>query len=105
MVDSVGSAGNLPLGPIDPRRESARIESAPGAAGASFEDVLRDSIQNVDKLQHDASEAVQSLEIGEAESYAEVMTAVEKADIAFNMLMEVRNKLVSAYEELLRIRI
>ena len=72
--------------------------------GESFRDVLLDSIRSVDRLQTDAESAIKSVAVGEAESVAEVMTAVEKADLAFRTLMQVRTKLVDAYEELMRLR-
>ena len=107
MVDS-----NIPVDGgygVQPTRENApnaaSTPSSPDASEVSFEDVLRDSIKNVDKLQHDATEAIQKVSTGDADSVAEVMTAVEKADIAFRSLMQIRNKLVDAYEELLRMRI
>ena len=107
MVDS-----NVPVGGgygVQPLREiapgAAATPSSPDASGVSFEDVLSDSIKSVDKLQHDASEAIQKVNTGDADSVDEVMTAVEKADIAFRSLMQIRNKLVDAYEELLRMRI
>ena len=106
MVDS-----NIPVGGgygVYPTRENvpgaSSTSSASDADAVSFEDVLRDSIKNVDKLQSDASEAIQKVSTGDADSVAEVMTAVEKADIAFRSLMQIRNKLVDAYEELLRKR-
>lgn len=105
MVDSVVSAGGFGVQPADPAKKASSGSSPEGPGKASFEDVLRSSIQDVDKLQHDATEAIHKMSTGKADSVAEVMTAVEKADIAFRTLMQVRNKLVDAYEELLRIRI
>jgi flagellar hook-basal body complex protein FliE len=75
------------------------------AGGPGFEAFLRESIASADQLQHDAAAAVESLSAGETDRVTEVMTAVEKADIAFRTLMQVRNKLVDAYEELLRLRL
>ena len=94
--------------PVQPLGGDDKVPSKPAKEGAqkvNFEDVLRGTIQNVDKLQHDASEAVQKMELGESQSFAEVMTAVEKADIAFRTLMQIRNKLVDAYDEIRRMRI
>ena len=77
----------------------------PGQGGKSFADVLLDSIQEANRLQSSADMAIQDLAAGKGDDVAGVMTAVEKADLAFRTLMQVRNKLVDAYEELMRLRI
>ena len=105
MADVPISIGG-PLGGPGPLEDASG--RGPGrsaeAPDVDFQDVLRDTIRDVDRLQNDAETAVKKMAAGEAESVAEVMTAVEKADLAFRTLMEVRNKLVDAYEELLRMR-
>ena len=53
----------------------------------------------------DADSAVQELVQGKTENVSEVLTAVEKADLAFRALMQVRNKLIEAYEEINRLRV
>jgi len=79
----------------------------PGAAagGSSFKNVLLDSIQQVNTMQQDANRAVEHLATGGDISPAEVFSAVQKADLAFRMMMQVRNKLVSAYQEVQSIRV
>ena len=77
-------------------------ESAPGQ-GPAFGDLLRNAIREANQLQHSADAAIQGLS-EDGSNVAEVMTAVEKADLAFRTLMQVRNKLVDAYEELMRLR-
>jgi len=76
-----------------------------GPGGKSFGDILLDSIREADRLQDSADQAIQGLAAGTTDDVAGVMTAVEKADLAFRTLMQVRNKLVDAYEELMRLRI
>ena len=56
-------------------------------------------------MQQQADEAVESLFTGGDASPAEVLTAVQKADLAFRMLMQTRNKLVQAYQEIKDIRV
>ena len=56
-------------------------------------------------MQQDAAAAVEGLATGEDVNPAEVMTAVQKADIAFRMMMQIRNKLVQAYTEIENIRV
>jgi len=76
------------------------------AQGAdSFKNYLLDSIQQVNEMQQQADSAVEKFATGGDVSPAEVLTAVQKADIAFKMMLQIRNKLVSAYEEVEAIRV
>jgi flagellar hook-basal body complex protein FliE len=78
---------------------------AGAAEGADFKNVLLDSIREVNSMQMEANQAVESLATGGDVNPAEVLTAVQKADLAFRMMMQVRNKLVQAYEEVKSIRV
>ncbi len=73
--------------------------------GQDFKSALLDSLEEVNRLQMDAAKGVEKLETGETANMAEVFAAVRKADIAFSMMMEMRNKLVEAYRELQQMRI
>jgi flagellar hook-basal body complex protein FliE len=70
------------------------------AGGSSFADVLKGSIDEVSKLQQDASKAVADLATGKTEDVTGVMSAMEKSDIAFKTLLTIRAKLMEAYEEI-----
>ena len=79
----------------------SKVGGSSGAAGgASFSDLLKNSIDEVSRLQQDASQAVQDLATGKTEDVAGVMTAMEKSDIAFKTLLAIRGKLMDAYEEI-----
>jgi flagellar hook-basal body complex protein FliE len=85
---------------------SGRIGSVQaGPEGSSFKDFLVQSIREVNSMQTDADQAVESMATGGDVSAAEVLTAVQKADIAFRMMMQVRNKMVQAFEEVQNLRI
>lgn len=71
----------------------------------SFKDMLLKSIQDVNSMQQDANKAVETLMTGGDADPAAVMTAVQKADLAFRMLMQMRNKVLSVYQEVKDIRI
>jgi flagellar hook-basal body complex protein FliE len=73
--------------------------------GKSFKNVLIESINDANTLQQPAKRAVEGLFSGEDVNPAEVLTAVQKADLAFRMMMQIRNKLVAAYDEVKNIRI
>lgn len=75
---------------------------APGLedAGASFSDILKNAVQTVDSLHDGAASQVQQLMQGGKGDINDVMIAVEKADVAFQLMMQVRNKIVSAYQDI-----
>lgn len=71
----------------------------------SFKDMLFDSFQEVNNMQLDADKAVNEMFTGGDVSPAEVLTAVQKADLAFRLTMQMRNKLMEVYQEVRDIRI
>jgi flagellar hook-basal body complex protein FliE len=75
------------------------------ASGVSFKDMLTDSIQQVNTMQLEADQAVESMFSGGDVNPAEVLTAVQKADLAFRLTMQMRNKLMEVYQEIKDIRI
>jgi len=74
-------------------------------AGRSFGKVLQESIQEVNRLQVEADSAIDELAIGQTGSVHETMIAVEKADTSFRLMMQVRNKIIDAYHEIMRMQI
>lgn len=88
-----------------PRAASATSATAASTDAGSFKNFLLNSIDQVNSMQQDANRAVEHLATGGDVSPAEVFTAVQKADLAFRMMMQVRNKLVSAYQEVQNIRV
>jgi len=91
-----------PILPIDPAG-SQRVDGS--AKGGDFKSVLLDSLGEVNRLQTEADQGVQRLITGETDNVAEVMAAVNKAGIAFDLLMEIRNKLNDAYQEIQQMRV
>jgi flagellar hook-basal body complex protein FliE len=89
-------------GPTAPTSPTAATGSGPAGAagGTSFADTLKQSIDEVSRLQQDASSAVENLATGQTDNMSGVMTAVEKSDLAFKTLLAIRTKLMDAYEEI-----
>lgn len=73
--------------------------------GGAFKDLLIDSIQHVNNMQTEADQAVETLFTGGDVNPAEVLTAVQKADLAFRLTMQMRNKVMDVYQEIKDIRI
>ncbi len=89
---------------IVPGQSPGTTATAP-ADGKSFKDHLLDSIHEVNSMQQSADQAVEKLASGGDVSPAEVLTAVQKADLAFRMMMQIRNKIMAAYDEVKNIRV
>jgi flagellar hook-basal body complex protein FliE len=92
-LGNIAGAGNVGGG-------ASKVGGAGNAGGASFADTLKNSINEVSRLQQDASKAVQDLATGKTEDVTGVMTAMEKSDLAFKTLLAIRAKLMDAYEEI-----
>ncbi len=89
---------------VDPRR--MRVASpAPVVETPSFKDVLADTVGEVQRLQTEADTSIRKLVAGEITDVTEAMVAVEKADVSFQTMMAVRNKMVAAYEEIMRMQV
>lgn len=103
MADPLGLIGNVggasgPLRPVPP--------APPGKSGEpGFKELLREQIEQVNQLQRDAKEAIEDLAAGRRDDLESVMTATQKADTAFRMLLQVRNKVMDAYKEIKQMRI
>jgi flagellar hook-basal body complex protein FliE len=90
-----------PIGPLGPLK-TGKTEGVEG--GPAFSDILKDSIENVNRLQKEADVMLEKYTKGEA-SQDQVMVAFKKSQIAFEALLQIRNKLVEAFEEVQRMRI
>jgi flagellar hook-basal body complex protein FliE len=91
---------------IDFQRQTGRTK-LPGTdqEGKDFKSLLIDSINEVNKLQNEAEKATVNLATGKTDNIAEVFTAINKAEIAFDTLLQIRNKLMDAYEEIRQMRV
>jgi flagellar hook-basal body complex protein FliE len=67
-----------------------------------FTEVFGNLINSVNSLQMDAAKAQELLATGDADDLHQVMIAVEKSGIAMDLLLEIRNRLVDAYQTLMR---
>jgi flagellar hook-basal body complex protein FliE len=66
--------------------------------------MLAQSLEEVNRLHMAADEAVENLAAGKQKNIHETMIALEKANVAFQLLMQVRNKVISAYETIMRMQ-
>lgn len=84
-----------------------RSLSAPGAAepGKGFGDVLKASMEKVNNFQKEADTAVKELVAGRNKNIHETMLIVERADTSLKLMMQVRNKVLDAYKEIMRMQV
>ena len=78
--------------------------SSPAKTGVSFLDTLKESIEKVNDLQEQADVASSDLVSGSNTDIVQTMVTMEKADISFRLMMQVRNKIIQAYEEIMRMQ-
>jgi len=83
---------------------SAMPIGTPAEPTESFGKVLSEALNKVDKLQQDASLSAAQMVMGSDNYLHNVVLAYEKADLAFQLTVEVRNKLIEAYQEVMRIQ-
>ena len=96
------------IGPIGESGGLQKTQGASGpaqAGGASFKDTLQNFMTDVNAMQKKAGESIEKLAAGEITDVHQVMSTVEEASVAFNMMMEIRNKVMDAYQEIMRIRL
>ena len=97
--------------PIDllsqlPQRAGAKPAGGAEASDSpSFGETLKKFLADVNELQLEANDQMQKMVAGEVENLHDVMVAVEKASISFELLLEIRNKILEAYQELMRMQV
>jgi flagellar hook-basal body complex protein FliE len=89
-LGTIGSIGSLP------NVTSLELPEADGGFGG----VLTNALQQVNQLSGGAEQQIGSMLKGGSSDMSSVMIAVEKADVAFQLMMQVRNKIVSAYQDI-----
>lgn len=104
-INGVQGIGGMQPGRVEPLELRATGTKTPAPSGASFQSVLKDAVSEVQKLQNEADTTIRQLVSGEIKDVTETMVAVERADVAFQTLMAVRNKMVAAYEEVMRMQV
>jgi len=96
----------LPVTTISPPlAQKAADSSSVSQTEQNFSDFIKNSIAEVNQAQNDGDGAIEKLYSGEAQNLHDVMISVEQADISLRMLVQIRNKALQAYEEIMRIQI
>lgn len=97
------------IGPINPKLQVPEMEllRRPGTEkkDSNFGTVLKDAISTVNELQKQSDQEIEKLMTGESQDLHNTVIAMQKADLSFQMMMQVRNKIVQAYQEIIRMQI
>jgi flagellar hook-basal body complex protein FliE len=89
-------SATVPASPIQPAGESK--------GGGAFQDALSTAIQNVESFGKNASASVERFLSGEGEELHTTIMATQRAELAFELFLQARNKVVSAYQEIMRMQ-
>ncbi len=103
MVDPISPDQLTPIGLTRPGAATRPTERTAGED--DFAATLRRQLEQVSRIQSEADEGIQALLTGQTDNITEVFTTARKAEVAFSLLMEIRNKLVDAYSELRQLRV
>lgn len=104
-ISSIDSTKVNRISPSNISNQDNTVKSTQEGEGVSFADFLKDAINNVSQLQEDAKVAGDKLVTGEIQDIHSVMIAVEKAELALQFTLAVRNKVLDAYNEIMRMPI
>ena len=89
--------------PVTPNNNQNTTKSKDGQG--DFFSTLNNFMGEVNQLQQDSGESVKNLVSGDITNIHDVMVAVEKASVSFELMMEIRNKVIEAYREVMRTQI
>jgi flagellar hook-basal body complex protein FliE len=81
------------------------VASGSPTAGKTFSDILTDSMGKVNLYQHQADSAIKELVAGRNKNIHETMLTIERADTSLKLMMQVRNKILDAYREIMRMQV
>jgi flagellar hook-basal body complex protein FliE len=95
---------SLHISGISPLSQIQTDVAAPttGDGGTSFKDVLNSAIGEVENSRSSASKSVEKFLSGDGEDLHSTILATQRAELEFQMFMQVRNKVVSAYQEIMK---
>ena len=93
-IKNIGSIGSI---------GTSGSKEVNGTVGKSFDNVVNEAMSKVSQIQDDVETAVNELATGG--DISEAVLAIEKADMSFQLMVEIRNKLLGTYEEIMRMSV
>jgi len=96
------------IGPLDPNLQVPEIQSsqtlAEDKSSTGFGEILKDAISTANELQKQSDQEIQKFMAGESQDLHTAVIAMQKADLSFQMMMQVRNKIVQAYQQIMNMQ-
>lgn len=87
------------------RATGLKPDTSSATSGKSFSETLSEAVGQVNELQKTSDQAMQAMAAGKTDNIPEVMMAAEKADIAVKLMVQVRNKIIEAYQDVMKMQV
>jgi flagellar hook-basal body complex protein FliE len=103
-----GSAGSVSEKSVLREMQAQGMEAPSSVVrenATTFSEILRNSVDKVNEYQHQADSAIKELVAGRSKNIHETMLAIERADTSLKLMMQVRNKMLDAYKEIMRMQV
>jgi len=100
-MNNIPIRGDLMPPILDSKKETGKV----GETGDAFGNLLTNKIEEINKLKSDADDAIEKVEFSDSGSIHEAIIAMEKASISFKTMLQVRNKVLEAYQEVMRMQV
>jgi flagellar hook-basal body complex protein FliE len=105
LGNSLASQATLPNGTLGGNSDVARVVATSGPSGDTFGDMLGNMVREVNGKGAASSDMVNGLLSGQNVSLHQAMISMEEASVSFQLMVEVRNKLLDSYQELMRMQV
>lgn len=101
------NAAFRPIADIGPAtgESAATARPAPGAAVSAFSEALADAVSRVNAFHSQADSAVQGFLSGQNEDLHKIAVATQQAELSFDLFLQVKNRVVQAYQEVMRMQL
>jgi len=90
---------------LKPSTTADKVKGAGQGSETEFSTILKNKVNEINQLQSDADQAITKVELGNSGSISDAIIALEKADLSFRKMIQVRNKILDAYQEVMRMQV
>lgn len=90
---------------LRPSTATDKLKDAGQGEKAEFSTILKNKVNEINQLQSDADQAITKVELGNSGNIHDAIIALEKADLSFRKMIQVRNKILEAYQEVMRMQV
>jgi flagellar hook-basal body complex protein FliE len=90
---------------LQPSTTAGKLKDGGQGGKTEFSTILKSKVNEINQLQLDADQAITKVEMGNSGSIHDAVIALEKADLSFRKMIQVRNKILEAYQEVMRMQV